>query len=362
MSQREEFDAGSEFTMNGAEAIAAALKGGDNEPEVQTDDTQVESGEGESQSAEPGEEVRASWEDQRPDAEEGQEAKTPKAAPAVPTLEIKGNRGVQKFELSPDNPQLIKTLQFGTVAPTWKRERDEARKELAAERAKFKTREERATRVDEVEGLAQAGHIEQAARVALGETAFKTLVQQMVDEAVEYAEANPARRAEIDRAREGRYRAFDKWNADREVQRSKTELETLRDQVESDKLQSLGTAALNQFSFKRTIQDPDVAHQMNQKLWKLAWADLEDLAEQGQDITPEAVKQAFSMNYKVLASVIQKQTDTKVTKIIDTKKQDAKTKAQLVATERYPKASTTDAGEWDGKSAKGLWRALKNKG
>lgn len=358
MSQREEFDAGNEFASTGAEAIAAALKGGDGEPEPQQPEAAAE---GETESAEPDSEVRTSWEDQRPGVEEDEVAKASKAAPAVPTLEIKGNRGLQKFELSPDNPQLIKALQFGTVAPTWKRERDEARKALTAERERFKTREERAARVDEVEGLAQAGHIEQAARVALGETAFKTLVQQMVDEAVEYAEANPARRAEIDRAREGRYRAFDKWNAEREVQRSKSELETLRDQVETDKLTTFGTTALAQHSFKRSIKDSDIAHQMDQKLWKLAWADLEEMSEQGLDIDKAAVDRAFATNYKVLSSVIQKQTETKVTKILDTKKQDAKTKAQLVATERYPKASATDAGDWDGKSAKGLWRALRNR-
>lgn len=352
------FDAGSEFGSP-EEALQAELQSPTpaevEAPEEPAEESVEDSG-------------RASWEDQPQDADatpEGAAAKADGAAapktPAAPAiLEVKGNKGVQKFELKPDNEVLKRTLQFGLAAPQWKKERDLANVRATEAEARVKPLAEKAKFQEEVGSLTQAGHYEQAARMALGEKGFDTLVETLVTEALEYAEANPQRRLEIERAREGRGRAYEKWQTQKQISSKDARLEELENGIETQRLESLGTVALKTHDFRRLIDDADLAHSMNEKLWKLAWTDLESLAEAGKDITPAAIDEAFKTNAKVLSSVVKRQTQATVAKVVETKKADAKAKAQVVATANYPKTDGPDLKGWDGK-AKSLLRMMAAK-
>lgn len=333
------FDAGNDFAPS-AEAVAAELS--TPEPEVAPETPEAPEADEATE--------RAAWEDQTEAADETPVPETPKAPAAPATLEVKGAKGVQKFNLTESDPVLKRTLEFGLVAPVWKKERDLANIRATEAEAKVKPLAEKAARVDEVGSLTQAGFHEQAARVALGEDAFDKLVTGLVAEALEYAEADPARRAEIERSRDGRTRAYDKYKTEAEMRKKDQRLEELESSIETKRLTGHGTLALKANDFRKVIKDPDVAHNLNQKLWKLAWADLEEMAEAGKDVTEADIDRAFSVNAKVLRSVIQRQTATEVTKTIETKKADAKTKAQAVATQRYPQTQGPDLSKWDGKA------------
>lgn len=341
MSQPTPFDAGNDFAPS-AEAIQAEL----NAPAEPAQEVQ-EAPEDESQDE--GQE-RAAWEDQTDAADEPEVQVAPKTPAAPAILEVKGAKGVQQFNLKADDPVLKRTLEFGLVAPVWKRERDQANARATELESKVKPLAEKASRLDEVGSLSQAGHVEQAARIALGEDAFNAMAEAMVAEALEYAEANPQRRLEIEGARKDRGRAYERYKIDQDMKRKDARLEELESGIESKRLSGHGTLALKTHDFRKVIKDADVAHNMNQKLWKLAWADLEELAEAGKEVSEADIDRAFAANAKVLKSVIQRQTQAQVTQVMDVKKADAKTKAQAVATARYPQTQGPDLSKWDGRA------------
>lgn len=299
---------------------------------------------------------QADWSDQPPVDQDAQGAPETKTQAAPATLEIKGNKGVQKFDLTPDNEQLKRTLQYGMVAPKWKRERDEARAELAKVKPQVAQANEKAQVWDKLTALTQRGHYEQAVRAVLGDDGFSKFVAQMTGEAAEYDAADPTRRMEIERSRDQRAAAFKDYQAEEKLREREAKLEALESRVESERLRSLGTSELQSHDFRGYIEDADLANAMNQKLWKLAWTELEDVADAGGEITPEHVKKAFASNARVLRAGMQRQVKERVAKVIETKTKDATKQAQIAATERYPKSN--EYSGWDGKSAKDLLKRM----
>jgi hypothetical protein len=114
---------------------------------------------------------------------------------------------------------------------------------------------------------------------------------------------------------------------------------------------------MTRHDFRTVVDDADQANALNTKLWKLAWADLEDAAETGQTIDATSIQRAFAQNFKVLSAGRSKAAEKQVDKLIETKKQEAAKTAQVAATERYP-TTKPDVGSWDGRRAKDLLKLL----
>lgn len=345
--ERGTFDAGSDFA-NPAELIQESMSQPAPAPEPAAEDVETPAG---------------TWADspQDPDAEpaEGQPASQTTAADR---LEIKGNKGVKEFELRADNPELQRTLKFGLVAPKWKKERDEARARLQSLQSESKSMRTEAGQFKELQTLARGGHTEHAVRGLLGEEAYAQFVQQLVGEYGEYESADPLRRMEIDRQRETRAQAYKDHQTQRKLSEAEAKLAERENAIEYDRIKSLGTHALQRFDFSQDIDDADLAHAMNQKLWVLSLSDLTAEVEASDspddvEITPQMVMSAFARNAKILKANSQRQAKTQVTQTVEKRKQDATRQAQVAATERYPtKAPNLDG--WDGRSSKDLLRRL----
>lgn len=337
-------EAGNEFEGSFETALAAEMEA-PAEPEVSPSDEAP---------AEP-----LTWEDAKsgedPDKSAPQsDSEKPRAAPA--TLEIKTGKGVKKFDLTPENQELVKELQLAQGARQWQRERDEARKTKAEVEAALAKERSRAGVWDEIQSLAQAGQSERVVRAVLGDK-FDAFRKQMLGEELGYENGSPEDRAAIEKSRVQRDRDFEKYTYERKLADREAKLSQIEDTHESTRLKTIGTSALQQHDFRRTIQDPDVAQALNDKLWRLAWSDLEDAAEAGQDISPDVITAAFEQNAKVLGAGRNKQVEANVTKVLETKKQDAVKRAQIAATERYP-TTKPDVSGWDGRRSKDLLRLL----
>jgi hypothetical protein len=347
---RVDFEAGNEFS-NPMAAVTAPEPQDAPEVETQTpadgDDAPVES----------------TWDDKptnpddAPESDEtAAQAATTAAATAV-EFEIKGAKGVHKFKLDPNDEQLQKTLKMGLGAAKWQRERDEARRELAKLKPDATAATEKAQVWDELERLAKGGHRDRVARAVLGDEGYAELVKEIVRETIGYEQATPDERARMDQDRARKEREWQDNTHQRQKKSLEDKYQALEDKIETDRLRSLGTAALQRHDFTGYVADKDVANAMNNKLWRLAWSDLEDMSDQGQDITPESIQRVFAANAKVLRAGQSKAVNEKVAKVIEDKKVAAKAKAQVVATERYP-TSQPDTSSWDGRSAKSLLRSL----
>ena len=284
---------------------------------------------------------------------------TPPAAPAK--VSVKGNKGDKEFELSPESEDLKRTLSMGMVAPKWKQERDDARGALAKAQAELAALRNKAAPTERVQALTQRGHYEQAVRTAIGDEAFTKFVQGLAQEFDDYQSGDPEKRTAIERSRGERAQRYKDEESEARVAAAQSRLEALESKIETDRLQSIGTKALGAHDFRGFVKDPDQANALNQKLWRLAWSELEDLSEGGTQVTDAVVSRVFADNARVLQSGLTRQVAEKVAQVVETKKADAKAQAQVVATERYPKG-TPDLTGWDGRSSKDLLKRLVGRG
>jgi hypothetical protein len=350
--ERGEFDAGNDWGATPAEAIAEAVAQEAPEP----GETPSESPETEA-TAEAVEEV-PTWADTDPkeeDAEAAPAAKTVTPA-AAQVMEVKGAKGVHKFELRPDNEELTNTIKLGLGARQWQKERDDARKEATTAKKAADDAGQKAKVWDELQELTQLGQRDKVARAVLGEEGYQSLVKQIVRDVVEFSDADPERKLEIERERMKQDSDFKIWQSERKRTAAETALEARENAIEEKDLRSKMTSALQANSFAKTIKDRDVAQQRNAKLWKMSSSDLVEMADAGTEITPELINKVFAENAKFI-NPGQTTAKAEVAKTIEKKKVDAKKVAQVAATERHP-VQTTALSQPIGNSAKALLRSL----
>lgn len=339
-------DVGNEFA-GGLEAALAAEAGSEpDEPSEPEEAPEADEPEGESTWADP--------DPANPDEADAQaESESTSPAPAAPAeLEIKTANGSRKFVLTPDNAELRRELTRAQGVPALQSKLDKT----VAELGKAK---ERAGVWDELQSLTEAGHDERVVRAVLGKN-FDRFRKQLVDEELGLQNGDPDQQAAIKAARIQRDREFEQAQAKREIEARDNKLREIEDREAEASLRTAGLAAAAAFDVRKVIDDPDQAHALNKSLWRLAWQDLEDQAKDtGRAPTASEIRAAFEATHRVLVAGIKKATTKQVDKIIETKKQDAKTKVRAAATERYPTTAPDTAG-WDGKSAKDLLRRLVN--
>jgi hypothetical protein len=343
------FDAGGDFGSQ-AELLASLATGG-GEPAPPADD------EAPAPEATPdGNEEESAWADKVED-ETPKTAKTP--SPAAPVLEVKGPKGVKKYDLTPDNAELKRALEYAEGFRPMQAQRDKALQEAKTLKSENGSLREKAVVWDELQSLAQAGHTDRVVRAVLGDQAYAAYRKAVADEETGYASADPAERAAIDKARAEREASYQRTQDSKRIKDLESRLEAQQDQVETDRLRGIGQQALAKFSFRDTVQDGDLAEQLDQELWTSAWSRLEALSDEGHEVTPQLVQKVFAQKAKVLRGGAAKVAEQRVQTIVEGKKQVAKQQAQAAATARYPsQAATPQIEGWNGRSMSDLVRRL----
>lgn len=343
------FDAGGDFGSP-QDAVSEALAGGASpapETPAATEQPSVP-------------DVPAAWADGTPESTEAAPvAANPPAAPAK--IRVKGNREEREFDLNPESEDLKRTLAMGLGAGKWKQERDEAKQELTRLKAELEATRAKSSSGDQVKALAQRGHYEQAVRKALGDEGFTKFMQGLAQEFDDYTSGDPEKRTAIERNRFERAQRFKDEEAEARVREATERLQALESKIETDRLHSIGSQALRANDFSAYVKDPDQAQALRGKLWRLAWSELEDMAEGGTQVTESVVNRVFADNARVLQAGLTRQVEERVTKVVEQKKSDAKAQAQVAATERYPKGAPDLTG-WDGRSSKDLLKRLVGRG
>lgn len=305
-----------------------------------------------------GDSEAAAWEDEG----EGETPKAEKtASPAAPVLEVKGPKGVKRYDLNPDNAELKRALEYAEGFRPMQAARDKALQELKTLKAQFAAATEKSGVWDELQSLAQAGHTDRVVRAVLGDQAYAAYRKQVADEVTGYESADPAERARIDAQREAQESKFAATQYEKKMQALEAKIQAQEDKVETDRLRGVGQQALSKFSFTDVVKDADLAEALNTELWASAWTSLEGMAEAGHEITPQLVNKVFAQKAKILRGGAAQVAEARVQQIVSSKKQAAKQQAQAAAVARYPSQPAASKVEgWNGSSMSDLVRRLRN--
>jgi hypothetical protein len=301
-----------------------------------------------------------SWADPDPKAAESTDQPAAKTqAPSGGEIEVKGPGGAKKFALASDNPELQRTLALGLGARKWQAERDQARKERDKAVKDTVPLREKAQVWDQLDELARLGQRTKVAHAVLGDEGYEALRKEIIREHTVMQGGDPDERNTFERERMTKDQELTRHMYEKKIKEAEGRAQAQEDKAEKDRLRSVATTALVKYDMRNFIEDQDLANNLNNKLWTLAWTDLE--AIDSDDITPEMISKAFASNAKTLRAGMSRSVDAKVNRVIEGKKQDATRRAQAAATERYPTGGQVDLSQWDGRSSKGLLELLAGK-
>lgn len=282
---------------------------------------------------------------------------TPKTKETAPSeFEVKGSKGVKKFKLDPNDPELTRTIQMGMDYRRMQQERDQA-KQLAAKQAKeFSSVADKAKIWDELNEMARLGHREKIAQAVLGEEGYAKLREEILLEQAAQESGDPDVRYEYEKAKSKREQTWQETQYQKKMREMEEKLSQIEEKGQLDSYRTLGTSALQKHDFRGFIEDKDTATALNNKLWKIAWSDIEELADSGETVTPELVNKVFAQNAKILRAGQGRVANERVNKLVEQRKADTKQKLQVAATQATT-GREVDLSGWNGR-AKDLLKLL----
>ena len=265
-------------------------------------------------------------------------------------IEIKGDKQLREFTLDPDNKELLETLKYGVGARRAFNEAAVYKKKLADLESKYEGFDDvrqKANIIDDVKRLVEQGHTTQAIKAILGDEGFDSFRKQEIISTIDYENAPPEERYEMDLARKDREKQWEMDKSEKRIQELETRANKQQDQVEFDRIHGLGETYLAKYDLSDYISDADTAQQMNDAMWNLAWDDIKVLKEQGVEIAASHVEKAFRRRAHLLRGSLKKSVDERLNKATDAKRETAKTQAQMIARTNYTSAQDSNTSMVD---------------
>jgi len=333
-----QFDAGNEF---------------DSVPEAFEAPPAQESSEAPEPSAEPSpDEPQDNLLDQE-DTQAPTEEKSPKDF-----VEVKGAGKNAKFNLKPDDPELVKTLQYGIQAEKWLKQRNEARNTLKAKEQEIAGLSEKAEVWNELRELAQLGQYDQIVRAVLGDKFddYEATRQRLEN-------ATPDERWEHEKKQLEAQRTLERNRLNRELQSERDKAAKQNEAALENRLHSMATREFARHDFAKYGLNEDLQQQLSEDLWEGAWSMVDRYIEakglSSKDITQDMLNKAFERKYARLTAAFSQAGSSQASKILDAKKQEAKQQVRAATTERYPQSGSVESNlkGWSG-SAKELTKRL----
>ena len=239
-----------------------------------------------------------------------------------------------KFKLDATDAELRRTLRRGVKAPKLKAELDKVNEQLAA----FNTPEvqEKIAVWDELKEFAGNGDYDRVFQAILGDS-YGTFLDGKINDRLEYEDADPLRRSEIDGERMKRDYEFKDREREKRIQSMEQKAAERQEAADLSKWESYAMPAVSKYGFgEDLVSDPDRRQQLNAKLWKLSWDDIEELADSASDVSPQMVAKVFKKNAQLMKYSSGKVASKEVGAITEKKKKQAAASAASVATSKYP--------------------------
>lgn len=223
---------------------------------------------------------------------------------ATSVIEVKADGKTVKFKLDKDDKELQRTLSWGAVAPRLAKKNKELQLSLSEIEGKLPTYKEHSQKYEDATDLLSQGYYEGALKAVFGEDGFKKLYSELVLARIDFDSANPEERLTLreknmERNFSEREYLLNKRGSSKKANDSETAAK-----AEADALTSMGTSVAATFSFDGV--DKPTAKALEQKLWSLAWADVEEWITaneaEGRKVKPSKaiLEKAFSHNHRLL--------------------------------------------------------------
>lgn len=283
-------------------------------------------------------EVESTWEDgdpEDPDAET--DASAQDEAPAQTVRKIKANGQIVEVDMS-DQERVDQILTMGLGARQVYAERDKLRKVVGlkdkaiADGAKYR---DLWTKLEEAKAQGRESLYEK-----IFDEKFEVAAKRWADEQSAYEQATPEQRRVLDMERQLRARL---QATEAEAKKRAKADEDVAEKTRKAEIKEARATLMPEFmkhEFSAKVKDPARAERLNRILWRDTIANLKakhGALESWEEVPLEDIRAAFKETAETLFDSRETKTQAKaeVKKVIDNKKQVAKTQAQAVATRNY---------------------------
>ena len=292
-------------------------------------------------------------------AEVAAEAETSEGVPAQDgnVMEVKGNGKLHKFTLDKNDKKLQQTLAYGLAAPKLQQDNKAMKKELEQMKGQLASAGD-VGKYSMATELASAGHIASSIREFLGEETYNKFYNEEIIARLDYENASPEEQKTILTARHNKEKEEWKWRNEHNQKgkdgAKQQSAEAIAKETE-DGLARAGVAVLQSYDFTKLDKDPAAQELLKDKLWKLAFDDVEEWATSRGGSTPTKahIEKAFARNYKLLTGARASGNSAKVSQPASGNKAAAKT-----AAENYDKGSKKD--DFKGSSPLDFFNRMRN--
>jgi hypothetical protein len=274
----------------------------------------------------------------REDGESGGSSgtKAEQAAKAL-ELEIKAAKGMHKFKLDPNDPDLIDTLQKGVGAKqafTKAAQLEKKLKEYEAKLADVEPARGKATVMDEITSLIEKGYTSQAVKALLGDK-YDDFRRKEIVSHVDYESASPDERYQLDLQRKEQEKSWMEHQKTQEADKLRQELNALKEQAVEEKWHGVATRLFSKYSLDGFIKDPVRAQEANEMLWEGVFNFMEKHYPDMDNWSPSLLDKVFRKKAAVLRGGMEQQVEDRLVQATEQKKTAAKEQAQLIARKNY---------------------------
>jgi hypothetical protein len=253
------------------------------------------------------------------------------------SVEIKAAKGMHKFDLRPDNEELIRTLQQGVGARQAVAEAAKYRKlyeDAQKEKATYAETQKKADLLTEITALSEQGYTAQAIKALLGNK-YEDFRKQEILGTIDYESASPDERYEMDKARAEREKQWEIGQRDKKLAEYERRLKEREEKAEEDKWHAIGEKLASKYDMSSFISDPELAEEANADLWKNVWLTLGERHPDMQTWTPTLLEKVWQQKARVARGGMEHQVEKRLEKATEAKKEAALTQAQAVARKNY---------------------------
>jgi len=256
--------------------------------------------------------------------------------PSLTKLKVNGKE--VEFDLS-DEAKLKEYLQIGMAAQQKLKSAKQIRREneeLKAQLSKLQSSNQNA-QFEKARKLMEQGHKDHALRTLLGEDNYSSYLSSKVDEMLEYREADPMRKLEIESKWEQERLKLQEDERLEEIQRLREQLEEQQTNVTTQQYSSYLEGARSAYDLSKWIEDGDMAGELNDSLQTAANAEIvreqeaRELAQEQGRMVPDLNEKDIRKIYHKHARRFLKYYKTLSTKVADQQIEQQAQKAQATA-------------------------------
>ena len=257
-------------------------------------------------------------------------------------LKVKGYKDLQKVKLDPNDDSLKSLIGKGMRFDKAMQELSKQKAEVAAQIEKYQDYESKsdvASKVAIAQDLISKGYGEHALRTILGE-GTEDFISDLVSARIQYENANPEERLQLDLNREKRNDQLARANDADKIAKLEARLDARSESIQEAEYSGYVEDARGRYDLSQWVDDSDTASGLNDMLHRSAMSDILQLQKQREaqglgNITQRDIRRAYAQRAKILISGHESQSSKIADSKITAQTEVAAKNAQVASTKNY---------------------------